>query len=102
MSNAKKITVDGIDYYQKTTPSNWKIVVLDRGYVVVGNVEFDGNYVVVTDCSTIRFWGTTRGLGEIAFGGPTEKTKLDAQPTTRVHELQVVQMIDCEVEKWNQ
>ena len=95
-----EITINGTKYVPANAPSNRKIVVLDRGFVVVGNVRMDGNYVIIEDCSCIRRWGTTRGLGEIATGGPTENTKLDPQPTTRVHELQVVQMIDCVDSAW--
>ena len=77
-----------------------KIVVLDHGFVVVGHVEFDGHYIVVTNCRCVRRWGTSKGLGQLAVEGPLPNTVLDAQPTTRVHELQVVQMIDCEGEAW--
>jgi len=77
-----------------------RIVVLDRGFVVVGNVTQDGPYIVIDDCSCIRRWGTTRGLGQLATGGPQPETKLDPQPRTRVHELQVVQQIDCEESAW--
>jgi hypothetical protein len=80
----------------------WCIVVLDRGFVVVGNVVLSGNYVVINDCSCIRRWGTKKGLGELAMKGPLAETVLDPQPQTRVHELQVVQIIECvcEVSKW--
>ena len=99
MTTPNSITVDGVEYFKKTS-GHRKIVVLDRGFVVTGNVTFAEPYVVITDCECIRVWGTTKGLGEIAYGGPTAKTKLDPQPTTRVHELQVVQIIDCEEESW--
>lgn len=81
--------------------SEWKIVVADRGFVLHGRVHRDGEYVVIEDCSTIRYWGTPSqntdsGLGFLARQGPTKETKMDRQPTTRIHELQIVQLIDVE------
>lgn len=87
--------------------SPYKIVVLDRGFVVHGRVRKEGAYIVIDECNQIRAYGTPRqnndsSLGYLARLGPTKDTKLDLQPTTRVHELQVVQMIDCEKqEAWN-
>lgn len=71
------------------------IVVGQRGFVWMGNVREDGEYIVIDDCSCIRVWGTTKGLGEIALSGPTPKTVLDPQPVTRLHRLAVVEMIQC-------
>lgn len=95
------VMIDGVKY-EPVLEGDLKIVVLDRGFVVVGRVRHEGCYVVITDCSCLRRWGTTAGLGQLAAGGPRAKTKLDPQPTTRVHELKVVQMIDCDVSKWTQ
>jgi len=78
-----------------------RICILERGRIVVGRVTLEDNYLVIHDASCIRRWGTTAGLGEIATGGPTADTVLDPQPTTRVHELRVVEQIDCEVTSWN-
>lgn len=72
------------------------IVVLDRGFVVIGMVSMDGSYVVINDCSCIRRWGTSKGLGQLAKEGIQKDTILDPQPETRVHELKVIQMIKCE------
>ncbi len=77
-----------------------RIVVADRGFVLVGHVSLENNYATITDCACVRRWGTTHGLGELAMGGPTTKTVLDPQPTTRIHELQIIQMIDCDESKW--
>ena len=97
----ENITVNGVEYQPVNRDGEQVcIVVLDRGFVVVGRVTIEDHYVTIRDCSCIRKWGTTRGLGEIASGGPTASTTLDPQPTTRVHELQVVQMISCEAKKW--
>lgn len=98
----KTVTVDGVLYRQVAgDESRIAIVVCDRGFVLVGDIAIEDDYLVIENCNCIRVWGTSRGLGEIASGGPTSKTSLDPQPTTKVHELQVVQIIDCESEKWN-
>jgi hypothetical protein len=99
--NDKNVVIDGVEYKPVSADGSLHIVVLDRGFVVVGNVTHDGQYVIIDNCKNIRKWGTTRGLGQIASEGPTDKTVLDPQPRTRVHELQVVQLIECEVSKWN-
>ncbi len=77
-----------------------QILVLQRGWVVVGETKKEGSEVVVSKSSVIRRWGTTKGLGEIAAGGPTADTVLDPAGTVRVHELAVVMSIDCDAEKW--
>ena len=52
------------------------IVVLDRGFVYVGNVVIDGDFVQITEAKNIRYWGTKNGLGELR-DGPLKETKLD-------------------------
>lgn len=77
-----------------------RIVILQRGWVVVGKVTLDGAEYVIKDARVIRNWGTTKGLGEIAKNGPTDKTVLDPSNTVRCHSLAVVAQIDCEECKW--
>ena len=93
--------IDGTEYLPVNKNGRTAIVVCDRGFVLVGRIEVANSYITITSCNNVRRWGTTNGLGQIASGGPTVKTSLDPQPTTRVHELQVVQIIDCEESKWN-
>jgi hypothetical protein len=71
------------------------IVVGQRGWVWIGKVREDGDYIVIDECSCVRNWGTSHGLGELATNGPTAHTVLDPQPQTRVHRLAVVEMIQC-------
>ena len=52
------------------------IVVLDRGFVYVGDVTLDGNFAIITNAKNIRYWGTKNGLGELTKG-PLPETKLD-------------------------
>lgn len=100
MSNTT-ITVDGVEYTRSdtTTPSEVRIVVLQRGWVVVGRYAEDGDEVTVTDASVIRVWGTTRGLGELV-DGPTSTTTLDPAGTVRAHRGAVVFTIDANTGKW--
>jgi hypothetical protein len=77
------------------------VVVLDRGFVYVGDVEIDGSWCVISSAKNIRYWGTTKGLGELVQGGPTGKTKLDVVGTVRAPMRAVISVIDTEREKWN-
>lgn len=72
-----------------------QILILDRGWVIIGNVKKENDYFIINECAVIRRWGTERGLGQIAFEGPTRVTILDETPEFRVHELKVVGMIKC-------
>ena len=77
-----------------------KIVILDRGHVLVGNVKVENDWIETTNASVIRRWGTTRGLGEIAMGGPTPETKLDPIGTVRSPIRALIGLVDCEAGKW--
>jgi hypothetical protein len=85
---------------KSSATSDVRIVILQRGWVMVGRYSQEGDECTLTSCSTIRCWGTTRGLGEIAEGGPTNNTKLDKQPTARFHRLTVIATLDCVESKW--
>ncbi len=72
-----------------------RILVLQRGWVVVGDWSQDGSEVALRNASVIRRWGSTKGLGELR-NGPLKDTVLDPVGTVRCHELAVVMSIDCE------
>lgn len=78
------ITINGKEYIEKTkdfvTPEyngEYKIVILQRGWVMIGKFERNANECKLHNASVIRTWGTTKGLGEIAKNGPTKNTILD-------------------------
>lgn len=54
-----------------------QIVVLDRGFVYVGQVSIDDKWCYIRNAKNIRKWGTTKGLGQLV-NGPLKDTVLDA------------------------
>jgi hypothetical protein len=77
-----------------------RIVVLQRGWVVIGRYFQSGSKCRIENGYVIRRWGTSEGLGQLAVEGPLAETKLEKTPTIRFHELTIVQQIDCEEKKW--
>lgn len=89
------------NYSATTENKGTQIVVLQRGWVMVGRLERTGSECKLYDASVIRVWGTTKGLGEIAQSGPKPETKLD--PCNGVVEfdyLTVVATISCDDKSW--
>lgn len=92
------ITVNGKTYYseqpkQEQISGDLKIVVLQRGWVLIGRFQEHG---LTTKCrlnnaQVIRSWGTTQGLGELALKGKQPNTKLD--PTNGVVEFDSLTMV---------
>lgn len=102
-----KIEINGEIYIKESSlPKNAKatkkqIVVLDRGWVVVGDVGKKASMIHISNASVIRTWGTKNGLGELAESGPLQNTKLDKCPDCQVHELSVVMFMNCNESKWS-
>lgn len=87
-----------------TAHDGFKIVVLDRGFVYVGDVTVDRDWCVIRDARNLRIWGTDEGkpgLGYLAANGPTAKTKADSVGTVRAPLRAVITLIDTEASKWN-
>ena len=99
----KKVIIDDVEYLpqQESIKSDIKIVILQRGWVMVGRFIRNGSDCKLENASVIRAWGTTKGLGEIAIGGPTTNTKLDkCGGLVQFDYLTVVAMIDCQIKNW--
>lgn len=77
-----------------------QIVILERGFVLVGRAHIEGDWVITEDAAVIRRWGTTKGLGEIAQGGPTSKTIIDPLGTVRSPLTALIGLVECEASKW--
>lgn len=85
---------------KKCILAGFAIVVLDRGFVYVGDCDISGDWCVISNARNIRQWGTTKGLGELAQGGPTKSTALDSVGTVRAPMRAVISVIDTEASKW--
>lgn len=72
-----------------------QIVVLDRGWVLVGKAAEEKDKLVITDARCIRYWGTTGGLGQLAESGPTDKTRLDPMGRVIAPMRAVIAIIAC-------
>ena len=106
------IELNGIEYIRADRlpappagpPSEYRIVVVDRGWVFVGPTQqLDDGSLVVSPANCIRIWGTSEtqpGLGYLAANGPTSKTNLDPSGTVRIPSHAVVLALDTEASKW--
>jgi len=100
-----KVTINGKVYVLEGTQKqefigDVKIVILQRGWVMVGRFEKNGSDCKLHNASVIRSWGTTKGLGELA-NGPTPSTKLDpCGGVVEFHELTVIATISCNPKYW--
>ncbi len=85
----------------------WKILVCDKGIVLAGIVSPDPNdplAVIIDKCHTVRVWGTTKGVGQLALEGPTSDTKLDPEgDDVKQYTMWIMREIACTPEaskKW--
>ena len=77
-----------------------KIIVLDRGWVFVGRITESPGQITIDEAACIRYWGTTKGLGELAQNGPLQKTKIDPSLRIVAPGRAVIFTMDCEESKW--
>ena len=85
---------------KKETLNGFAIVIADRGWVYVGDVEINNKWCLVKNALNIRRWGTSHGLGELAKDGPKENTKTDNYGTVSIPLRAVVSILDADKSKW--
>lgn len=101
MSKPETIMIDDVKYVRADaipeTDGEIKIVVADRGFVYIGYIEEEEDFIKLKSAHNIRVWGTT--LGELV-NGPTSSTKIDKVGTIRIPNRAVISIIDVEQSKW--
>lgn len=106
-TNIKTLAINGIEYVEKSAANNIqyngpiKIVVLQRGWVLIGKFERLGDTCKLNNASVIRNWGTKKGLGELAQDGPQSNTILDkCNGVVEFEALTMVLSISVNEAKW--
>lgn len=101
-SNAAQAPALETPYAKTRLSQSVKIVVIQRGWVVVGRLTKEGDICHLRDASVVRIWGTTKGLGELAANGPTSNTKLDPCPQIDFDRGVVILEISCAADAWGE
>lgn len=82
------------------------IFVLNRSWNLVAEWEDDPQdflQVRLGKSAVIRRWGTTKGLGELAKGGPTVETILDEEPPDgTIRKGQIIRTLPCNQKAWTE
>ena len=86
---------------EETKEGEIKIVILQRGWVVIGRYSEKGEYCYLNDAYVIRRWGTSGGLGQLALQGKQTETKLEKTGIIKFHKLTSVAILDCEFSIWD-
>jgi hypothetical protein len=107
MSKPETITIDDTKYVradsikQAIPTGNIKIVILPRGWNMIGYLSKEGTACKLEKAAVIRRWGTTKGLGELAEKGPLTNTILDKCPLpVEFNELNVIATLCCSEDVW--
>lgn len=99
------ITINGKKYYANQQSSNIespiKIVVLQRGWVVIGRFERTGNDCKLNNAHIIRKWGTENGLGELAKGKKKDTILDKCYGIVEFDYLTTILLINCEEDAWS-
>jgi len=95
------IEIDGNKYKKLIICDDIRIVILQRGWSMIGYFTKDEEKNCTLECAhVIRKWGTTSGLGQLADQGKQENTVLDKAGTVNFDYLTVVATIKCNGELW--
>ena len=102
------LSINGVEYVPKSGTKqeefkgDIKIVILQRGWIMVGRFERNGSDCKLHNSYTIRKWGTTKGLCELAEKGKLNDTVLDKNNgVVEFDYLTIVASIGCSEEVWS-
>ena len=106
MDNQESLMIDNVKYVKADSvpdvKGDLKIVILQRGWVMIGKLERNGTDCILHNAATVRRWGTTKGLGELASCGPLKDTVLDkCYGEVQFDYLTVIASISCKETSWS-
>lgn len=79
------------------------IIVVEAGWVFSGDVV-EGNLpdtIAVENAAVIRKWGTTDGLGQLAYFGTTDETELDFCTAPAIPKSKILFILPVVSPAWN-
>lgn len=76
-----------------------QIIAFEGRWVFVGKVTETETDYIFENGANIRYWGTSRGLGELA-SGPTKSTKLDPMPKHSLPKSKRITTIEVDQDAW--
>ena len=77
-----------------------RLVILPRGWVMVGQAKIENNTLYLSNASVVRIWGTSCGLPELANKGPLKNTVLDGKCSMEFPMSSVIATIECNADAW--
>ena len=100
----ESIVVEGKTYLPADSVQEYegaiKIVILQRGWVMIGKFERNGNDCKLHNASVIRKWGTTNGLPELCNGKLSDTILDKCYGVVEFDYLTVIATIAVNEEKW--
>lgn len=102
IGDAKRLAAmfGGVAASQPDEDYGWNVVVLDRGFVYVGEVLRKGDMYVMPAGRNIRYWGTDKGLHQLVTSGPTTDSKVDAPALVRIPARAVISLHETDGALW--
>lgn len=92
--------LDAMEARSITTGSDIRIIVCQRGWVLVGRFSRFGDDVRVSDSAVIGNWGTTKGLGQLK-AGPLSETIIYPNGEAEMAWLAVVFTTKVDFDAWD-
>jgi hypothetical protein len=83
------------------TTSRINILVVEAGWVLVGEPFVGEKNIELQRAHVVRVWGTDKGIGQLALNGPTETTVLDKLGVAYVERSHLHFMIECDDKAWS-
>ena len=77
------------------------IIVLERGFVFVGDASSDDKWIRIAGARSIIRWGTKSHLAELANGGPQPNTKLGDPSDVKAPLGSLIAILPVDAAKWN-
>lgn len=101
INDVKYVRLDSVHQSNNSGPKDIRIIILPRGWNLVGEYSCVSGVCTIKNASVIRRWGTSNGLGELAKNGPLPNTILDeCNGDVEILQTNIIATINCEYTKW--